>query len=134
MNTRRCLKIADRIDALLEGELGQGIDFERMLRDPLYARDVLLVCDAFPGHELATLAGEFRAAMAEDEPQAEAARSDFQASDNPRSSKPPGFISSLFDAFRPSLTGDSMPPAPLDAATQAESQRRGRGLIGRWRR
>ena len=31
------------------------------------ARDVLLVCDAFPGHELATLAGEFRAAMADAE-------------------------------------------------------------------
>lgn len=137
MNTRRCLKIADRIDALLEGELGQGIDFERMLRDPLYARDVLLVCDAFPGHELATLASEFRTAMAEDEPPVGAARSadsDFQASSSDRPGKPPGFISSLFDAFKPSLTGDSIPPAPLDAATKAESQRRGRGLIGRWRR
>jgi hypothetical protein len=53
--------IAQRIHLLLRRELGQGIDVVRMQADPLYARDVLLVCDAMPGSELATLAQQFRA-------------------------------------------------------------------------
>ena len=65
MNTRRCLKIAERMDALLLPELGQGVDSLRMVAEPLYARDVLLVCDALPGTEGATLAQQFR--MAADE-------------------------------------------------------------------
>ena len=65
MNTRRCLKIAERMDALLLPELGQGVDSLRMVAEPLYARDVLLVCDAMPGTELATLARQFRVAANE---------------------------------------------------------------------
>ena len=65
MDTRRCLKIADRINALLVAELGQGIDRQRMVDEALYARDVLLVCEAFPGGDLASLAKHFRAAAAE---------------------------------------------------------------------
>ena len=65
MNTRRCLKIAERMDALLLHELGQGVDGLRMVAEPLYARDVLLVCDAMPGTELATLAQQFRVAATE---------------------------------------------------------------------
>jgi hypothetical protein len=65
MNTRRCLKIADRINALLLRELRQGIDRQRMVDEPLYARDVLLVCEAFPGGDLSSLAKHFRAAAAE---------------------------------------------------------------------
>lgn len=65
MNTRRCLKIADRINALLLRELRQGIDRQRMVEEPLYARDVLLVCEAFPGGDLSSLAKHFRAAAAE---------------------------------------------------------------------
>ena len=64
MNDRRRRTIAERIDALLQRELGEGIDVERMLVEPLYARDVLLVCDAFPGSDLASLAGHFRTASA----------------------------------------------------------------------
>lgn len=56
--------IAERIGELLQLELGQGIDARRMLNDRLYARDVLLVCEARPGSELATLAGYFRQAPA----------------------------------------------------------------------
>ena len=65
MNTRRCLKIAERMDALLLHELGQGVDGLRMVAEPLYARDALLVCDAMPGTELAQLAQQFRVAATE---------------------------------------------------------------------
>lgn len=65
MNTQRCLKIAERMNALLLNELGQGVDGLRMVAEPLYARDVLLVCDAMPGTELADLARHFRVAGTE---------------------------------------------------------------------
>lgn len=54
------LKIAQRINLLLQRELAQGIDVQRMLAQPLYARDVLLVCDAVRGSDLAMLAQQFR--------------------------------------------------------------------------
>jgi hypothetical protein len=65
MNTRRCLKIAARIGTLLEQEIGLGVDAKRMLTERLYMRDVLLVCDAHRGSELAELAGWFRRSAAE---------------------------------------------------------------------
>jgi len=58
LDTRR--QLANRIHLLLRRELGQGIDVVRTLADPLYARDVLLVCDAMPGTEQASLAQQFR--------------------------------------------------------------------------
>lgn len=65
MNHARLLRIANRIHLLLMRDLGQGIDVQRMLREPLYRRDVLLVCDAFIGSDLASLAQHFRSAQAE---------------------------------------------------------------------
>jgi hypothetical protein len=68
MNARRCLKIATRIGALLEREIGLGVDTQRMLTERLYMRDVLLVCDAHrqgEKAELAELATWFRRAAAE---------------------------------------------------------------------
>jgi hypothetical protein len=66
-------KLAQRIDLLLQRELGQGIDSQRMLAQPLYARDVLLVCDAMKGSELAQLAAQFRqATTTDDEPTSQA--------------------------------------------------------------
>ncbi len=65
MNARRCLKIASRIGTLLEQEIGVGVDTMRMLTEQLYMRDVLLVCDAHRGHELAELAGWFRRSATE---------------------------------------------------------------------
>jgi hypothetical protein len=56
--------IAESISRLLERDLGQGVDARRMLNDPLFARDVLLVCDAQPGSELERLARKFRQAPA----------------------------------------------------------------------
>jgi hypothetical protein len=60
MNMDRLLRIANRINLLLLRELGQGIDVKRMISQPRYARDVLLVCDAHPGTDLASLALHFR--------------------------------------------------------------------------
>ena len=54
------LQIATKIHFFLLRELGQGIEVEKMLNQPLYARDVLLVCDACPGTELVRLAALFR--------------------------------------------------------------------------
>jgi hypothetical protein len=60
MDTSRLFRIANRIHLLLLKELGQGIDVRRMINERLYARDVLLVCDARPGTDLASLAQHFR--------------------------------------------------------------------------
>lgn len=64
MHTRHCLKLADRMHALLERELGQGLDRQRLLADALYARDVLLVCEALVASDGPVLARAFRRAAA----------------------------------------------------------------------
>jgi hypothetical protein len=75
MHTRHCLKLAARIHALLEHELGQGIEAPRLLADSLYARDVLLVCEALVATDGPLLARAFRrAAAAPEEGQAPARR------------------------------------------------------------
>ncbi len=55
-------QIARRIHQLLLREIGHEIQIERLLFEPRYARDVLLVCDACPGGELVPLAALFRQA------------------------------------------------------------------------
>jgi hypothetical protein len=62
MHTRHALKIADRIHRVLLRELGQDLDRQRMVREPLYARDVLLVCDALRDTDAPFLAQHFRRA------------------------------------------------------------------------
>ena len=57
------LQIAQRIHQLMLREIGHAIEIERLLTEPHYARDVLLVCDAVPGAELVPLAALFRRAM-----------------------------------------------------------------------
>jgi hypothetical protein len=102
MNARLCHKIAQRMDTLLARELGEGIDAERMLADALYARDVLLVCDALRDHELATLSPRFRRAMlAEPDPTDAPRRSGFSASN---------FLSSLFGGNSTLEATADMPP------------------------
>ena len=105
MNARRCLRIAQRIDVLLARELGEGIDTERMLADALYARDVLLVCDAMREHELATLSPRFRHAM-ESEPHPDDAP-------RPKASgfSPSNFLSSLFGGNSTLEAAAEVPPA-----------------------
>jgi hypothetical protein len=61
-STNRRLQLATRIHYALLREIGQGIDVGSLLKHPLYARDVLLVCDACTGHDLRRLAIAFRAA------------------------------------------------------------------------
>lgn len=53
------LQIANRIHIDLMREIGQGVDLRQMLDSELYARDVLLVCQAFAGHELQQLGQAF---------------------------------------------------------------------------
>ena len=62
MHPRHALKIAARIHRMLLRELGQGLDRQRMVREPLYARDVLLVCDALRDTDAPFLAQHFRLA------------------------------------------------------------------------
>jgi len=59
-STNRRLQLATRIHYALLRDIGQGIDVGRLLKHPLYARDVLLVCDACSGHDLRRLATAFR--------------------------------------------------------------------------
>ena len=59
------LQLANQINSLMLRELGQGIEVEHMLADDRYARDVLLVCQALRGTELAVLAAEFHGASAQ---------------------------------------------------------------------
>jgi hypothetical protein len=54
-------RIAQRIAALLARTLDAPVDVQRLLDDARYARDVLLVCDAHPGSDAASLAMHFRA-------------------------------------------------------------------------
>ncbi len=113
MNTRLCLTIAGRIDAALQRELGEGIDLARMLSDPLYRRDVLLVCDAHEAPELVAMAHEFRVAST-------AAEAEMAGTDSGFS--PSRFFNSLFGAL--GMPNDQPePPAP--------SKDRQRGTIGR---
>ena len=56
------LQLAQHIHQLLLREIDHAIEVERLLADPRYARDVLLVCEAVPGGELQPLASLFRAA------------------------------------------------------------------------
>ncbi len=65
MDPHHRLQLANRIHLGLMRELGQGIDVKQMLGSTLYARDVLLVCQAYPGTELQRLGEQFRQATAE---------------------------------------------------------------------
>ena len=81
MHTRHCLSIADRIHRALVREIGQGLDRQRLLRDALYARDVLLVCEALHHTGLPDLAQRFRqAAITIDAHEVAASRAGFSAS------------------------------------------------------
>ena len=58
------LHIAHQLQAALQLELEHEIEVERLLGDTLYARDVLLVCDALRSAGLSALAAQFRAGSA----------------------------------------------------------------------
>ena len=56
------LQLASRIQLLLFRELGEKIAIDRLLANDVYARDVLLVCEALRNDELVELAHRFRKA------------------------------------------------------------------------
>lgn len=107
MNPRRCRDIAQRISTLLTREIGQGIDAHRMVADPLYARDVLLVCDALAVGEAPSLARNFRGAAA--------AAPALPDSDAGREAEGPGPSRSITQLFKPlpgSVTTDKSRSPP----------------------
>ena len=55
------MRIAQHLHVALRRWLGVGIDLERMTDSELYARDVLLVCDASKDAGLVELAQRYRA-------------------------------------------------------------------------
>ncbi len=61
--TQNRLQIATKIHFFLLRELDHGIDIQKMLTSERYARDVLLVCQACRGTELALLAEQYERAM-----------------------------------------------------------------------
>lgn len=126
MNARRCLKIASRMGALLEQELGQGVDAKRMLTERLYMRDVLLVCDAHRGNELAELAGWFRRSALE-MPAGGVPPSGFDADSGFGVSS--GFGSSTFDSQR-DPTGPL--PSPALLVRQQLDEQRAAARHGGW--
>lgn len=65
MHSPQRLRLANCIRAGLQRELGETIDTRRLLDDGLYARDVLLVCDAFVDKDLALLSAQWRRIDAE---------------------------------------------------------------------
>ena len=111
MHTRHGLKIADRIHLLLVREIGQGLDRQRMVKEPLYARDVLLVCDALPGTDAPSLAGHFRRAAASVDEAEQPART------KGRSFGMSGWLNSLFGS--PSGFGEKPAPARRTAPPQS---------------
>jgi hypothetical protein len=80
MHTRHCQKLADRIHRLLKREIGQGLDRQRMLADPLYARDALLVCEALRHTDGPNLARHYRRAAEASEEGSGEERRGFSAS------------------------------------------------------
>ena len=97
-------QIAQRIHLGLMRELGQGIDLRQMLHSALYARDVLLVCQAYPRSELPGLAAQFRSACAErvapHRPHAGVAR-DSRGFERSQPASGPGGFDELIDALPP---------------------------------
>ncbi len=62
MNARtEQMRVAQHLHVALRRWLGCGIDLERMVMSELYARDVLLVCDASKDATLVELARRYRA-------------------------------------------------------------------------
>jgi len=114
MNNRRCLRIAERIHALTTSRLGIGVDTQRMVSDALYARDVLLVCDAERDSDLAVLSQHFRVAANERSDESTSPSTWSQDSSSFESSTSPGMLTA-----RPSQFGST----PAAQGNKAERSR-----------
>jgi hypothetical protein len=145
MDTERCRHLAERLHQLLLQQLGMGLDPQRMLNEPLYARDVLLVCAAHPGSELATLAWEYRDAAAPASrpastrtPRSEAAPARtarpagrFRAEPLPLSVAVPAEALSAEPAEAPDSEGETAPPrSPLSRFSRLSLSRFGASIFG----
>ena len=97
--------IAKQIQQALQRELGHGIDLDLMLSRERYARDVLLVCDAFADTDLPALALQFRA-QSPDKP------------GKPASAEAPGAV----------LAARTMPPGHAPHATEWSRDTSGFGV------
>jgi hypothetical protein len=130
MNTRRCLRIADALHELLLRELGEGVDGLRMIADPLYARDVLLVCDAMEGTEAATLAQQYRVAANERDATAAAPAPPAVAEAADRRSRFGPTTMSGSDSFFGTLRSGG--PSSLDPPAESGPGRDGAARARRW--
>ena len=148
MDTSRLFRIANRIHLLLLKELGQGIDVQRLLNERLYARDVLLVCDAQPGTDLASLALHFRHTRAA---LAEAARTAGMAREVPSGfshtlsslfghdfeivqphAHAPAFVDSAFRLKPPARSAPAAKPGPAPRPVAGHPPPRSRFSPARW--
>jgi hypothetical protein len=121
------LQIATKIHFYLMRELGQGIDVEKMLKQPRYARDVLLVCDACTGTELAQLATQYRNA-----------RDLYKRLDQHQAMAPghaahPTEWAKNTTGFGVSRPMEDSGPAPDGSQPPEDSPRKSGGWLSRWR-
>jgi len=115
------LQIATRIHTLMLRDVGHGIEVEHMLTRERYARDVLLVCEALRGSELAALAQQFRVASA-------------QLARAWQESGPPGHVPQATDWSRDtSGFGLTQPPPREDDGRNGDQPERRRGWLDRLR-
>jgi hypothetical protein len=129
-------QLAQRIHQVLAHEIDHAIEVERLLTDPRYARDVLLVCDALPGSEAPPLARQFRALPLPPPPAANAAAAGQPTGGAPGHAQQPTDWSrdtSGFGVTRPP-PGDPMASRrPGDGEPPADPAERRRNWLPRWR-
>jgi len=125
------MQLAARMHSLLLRELGHGIDVEQMLNSERYARDVLLVCAAYKGSELAALAQQYRHTL----PQPAAAPAGHARRPTEWSRNTSGFgLSRPMETLDQPPLGTASPVQPRrsgDAPEQAETSL-ARRLLSRW--
>ena len=126
------LQLARRIHQVLVQQIDHEIEVERLLVDPRYARDVLLVCDALAGTEAPPLATQFRQLPT---PVAAAAGVIGPAGAPGHARQPHGWsrdTSGFGVTHPPPMAAPPGPPRPADELPQDQTERR-RGWLPRWR-
>lgn len=109
MDNQLRLHVANRIHLGLMRELGQGIDVKQMLGSALYARDVLLVCQACQDSELRRLGEQFRQASTEPNAGRAARRAGHRRDSHGFGASRPSPPHSAFDEVVDSLTDTRQP-------------------------
>ena len=122
------MQLAQRIHQMLLREIDHAIEVERLLADPRYARDVLLVCESVPGGELVPLAALFREASRPTAGQAQGPGLAPQANDWSRDTS--GFGVTQPPPMPNTIPGGSRRASDSESAPLAEPRR---GWPPRWR-